>query len=230
MSTISEELFERLCQTRAIACRKIPEGTSKTPDYELKIDSYTVLVEVKQLDENDEDRKINEALDRGDDVPAIECPSDRVRRQIAVAYRQLKAYNRAGLATGIVLYNNAGPLTFIDSWTVTKAMFGDYGYRFGIPAPSGGPIVDLGAGFMGRRKVTRNSCRVLSFVAVLKKGQDDTPVLEAYHNPFATVLLPATVMSCIAASQFMHDNPHDRRWVHWEPKRLEVGHANHEDA
>ena len=222
MLTVSEQLFERLCQTRAITYKRIPEGRTKTPDYQLMIDSVNILVEVKQLDENDGDRRINEALCRRDDTPGVECPSNRVRLHIVAAYRQLKAYHRAGLATGIVLHNNAGPLTYIDSWTVTKAMFGDYGYRFGIPVSPRGPIVDLGAGFMGKRKVTRNTCRVLSFVSVLRKDSSNTLVLEAYHNPFATVPLPPSVMSSIASSQFIHDNPHDGKWVHWQPKRLDL--------
>lgn len=222
MLTRSEELFERVCQTRGIACRRIPEGKTKTPDYEIALSSVGVLVEVKQLEETDEDRKINDALSKGDEIPDVECPSDRVRHQIACAYVQLKACNRTGLAAAVVLYNNAGPLTYIDSWTVTKAMFGNYGYRIGIPAPSGGAIVTLGAGFMGKRKVTRNTCRVLSFVAVLKETSKDELGLEAYHNPFATVRLEPSTLAALATDQFIHPSPHDGDWVRWEPVRLDV--------
>lgn len=222
MPTKSEQLFERLCQTRRITCRRIPEGKTKTPDYELTISSVAVLVEVKQLDENNEDRMINEALSRGEETPGVECPSERVRHQIAEAYVQLKACYRAGLATGVVLYNNAGPLTYIDSWTVTKAMFSDYGYRFGIPAPSGGHIVTLRAGFMRGRKVTRNTCRVLSFVAILKETSQGDLGLEVYHNPFATVRLEPSTLSNLATDQFIHSNPHDGNYVRWQPIRLEV--------
>lgn len=222
MLTRSEELFERLCQTQGIACRKIPESKTKTPDYEIAVSSVSVLVEVKQLDENDEDRRINEALSIGGETPGVECPSDRVRHHIADAYGQLKAYNRAGLATGVVLFNNAGPLTYIDSWTVTKAMFGNYGYRIGISAPSGGPIVTLGSGFMGGRKLTRNTCRFLSFVAVLKETSKKQVIIEAYHNPFAAVHLRPSTLSALATDQFIHPNPHDDNWVRWEPIHLEV--------
>jgi hypothetical protein len=222
MLTRSQELFERLCLTRGIACRKILEGKTKTPDYEVSVSSLCVLVEVKQLDENDEDRKINEALLNDDETPGVECPSNRVRQQIADAYVQLKAYNRTDLATGIVLFNNAGPLTYIDPWTVTKAMFGNYGYRLGITARSGGAIVPLGAGFMGGRKVTKNSFRGLSFVAVLKESSKDVLSLEVYHNPFATVRMEPSILSILATEQFIHPNPHDGIWVEWEPVCLSV--------
>jgi hypothetical protein len=222
MLTKSEQLFERLCQTRGVACRRIPEGNTKTPDYELTISSVGVLVEVKQLDENDKAQMINEAFSRGEETPGAECPSGRVRHQIAEAYIQLKACYRIGLATGVVLYNNAGFLNYIDGWTVTKAMFGDYGYRFGIPAPSGGSIVTLGAGFMGRRKVTRNTYRVLSFVAVLKEAAPGGLSLEVYHNPFATMRLEPSTLSHLAVEQFVHSNPHAGKWVHWQPTRLEA--------
>ena len=222
MLTRSEQLFERFCQTRGVICRRIPEGKTKTPDYELTISSVGILVEVKQLDENDEDRRVNEAFSRGEGTPGGECPSGRVRHQIAEAYTQLKACYRSGLATGAVLYNNAGFLNYIDEWTVITAMFGDYGYQFGIPAPAGGPIVTLGAGFMGGRKVTRNTCRVLSFVAVLKETVLDGLVLEAYHNPFASVRVEPSVLSRVATEQFVHADPHTGKWVHWQPARLEA--------
>jgi len=222
MLTVSEQLFENLCQTKEIPYQRIPEGKTKTPDYELTIDSANILVEVKQLDETDEDRRMYEALNRGNDTPVVECPSNRVRLQIAAAYRQLKAYYRSGHAAGIVLYNNAGHLNFIDSWTVTKAMFGDYGYRYGIPATPNASFVGLGAGFMGKRKVTRNTCRVLSFLSVLTKDSKNNLILEAYHNPFATVHLSPSVLSRLAEKQFIHYNPHVGTWIYWQPKRLNV--------
>jgi hypothetical protein len=217
MPTKSELLFERLCTAKRILWQKIPEGKMKTPDYELKISPVNLLVEVKQLDENDEDRIINAASLQDKDMPAAECPSDRVRQKIAEAYRQLKAHCRTGLGTGLVLYNNAGRLTFIDCWTVIIAMFGNYGFRIGMPI-SGGAIVTTGAGFMGHRKVTRNTCRALSFVAVL---QDDLS-FEIYHNPFATVSLEPSSLTQLATAQFIHDNPHEGKYVPWEPRRIET--------
>jgi hypothetical protein len=179
-------------------------------------------MEVKQLDENDEDRKVNIAFLQDEETPGMECPSDRVRHQIAEAYIQLKACNRAGLATGVVLYNNAGFLNYIDCWTVTTAMFGDYGYRMGVPKSTGGIVVPLGAGFRGRRKVTRTTCRALSFVAVLKENPQDDISLEVYHNPFAAVRLEPSILSQFATDQFTYDNPHDGNFVYWQPTRIKV--------
>ena len=222
MLTKSEQLFERLCQTRGVICRRIPEGKTKTPDYELTISSVGILVEVKQLDENDEDRRINETFSRGKETSGAECPSGRVRHKIAEAYIQLKACYRSGMATGAILYNNAGFLNYIDEWTVTTAMFGNYGYHLGIPALSDGPIVTLGVGFMGGRKVTRNACRVLSFVAVLNETVSGGLALEGYHNPFASVRVEPSVLSHIATEQFVHSDPHSGKWVPWQPTRLEI--------
>jgi hypothetical protein len=220
MPTNSEQLFERLCQTRGLACQRIPEGKTKTPDYQVTISSVDILVEVKQLDENDENRIINTAFSRGGETPGIECPAERVRHQIGEAYGQLKACHRADLPTGVVLYNNAGFLTYIDCWTVTKAMFGDYGYRFGVLAPSDGAIVTLGAGFMGKRKVTRTTYRALSFVAVLQEDSQGDLGLTAYHNPFATVPLEPALLSQLAIDQFIHTNPHGGKYVRWQPTRI----------
>lgn len=222
MLTKSEELFELLCSTRGITYRRIPEGKTKTPDYEVTLlPSVNILVEVKQLDENEEDLAIKDAFSRDEDTPGTECPAERVRHQIAEAYVQLKASHRTGLATGVVLCNNSGFHNYIDEWTVTRAIFGNYGYRIGMPA-AGGPIVTSGAGFMGGRKLTRNTCRILSFVAVMKKQGSDAPILTAFHNPYATVRVEPSMLSCLASEQFIHPDPHKGNWVQWQHTRIEV--------
>src|SRR5512145_294515 len=52
--TISETLFEALCDARGIPCRRIPVGDQSTPDYEIVLGLERVIVEVKQLDPNED--------------------------------------------------------------------------------------------------------------------------------------------------------------------------------
>jgi hypothetical protein len=50
--TISEELFERYCANAKLVCRRIPEESGKTPDYELVIGTQVIVAEVKEIEQN----------------------------------------------------------------------------------------------------------------------------------------------------------------------------------
>lgn len=220
VTTFSEQLFEELCTRKHVAIRRIPVDESKTPDYEVRLGPVKVLVEVKQLDENSEDQALNAALCRGEPLPPILSQVKRVRKQIADGYVQLKAGARAQVPTILVLYNNAGLLRSIDSFTVTRAMFGEYGVKFGLPRDVRADIQVLRQGFMGHRKLTRNTCCGLSVVAVLKDARWGSLRLDAYHNPFAEVALGPSKLAYLAIEQYMHPNPHDGLLVDWEPVKI----------
>ncbi len=51
--TEGESIFEEFCALNSIACKKIAEGEQPTPDYEVLINDQPILVEVKQIDEDD---------------------------------------------------------------------------------------------------------------------------------------------------------------------------------
>ena len=217
-TTISETLFETLCCERSVPCTRIATTTHKTPDYEVILGTQRVLVEVKQLDPNADDRRIHKALDEGTEIGGVASPAPRLRQQIASAYRQLKTAAREGQPCLVVIYNNSGILNFIDSFTVTTAMFGKYGVRLGLG--SAGIVQETGRGFMGNASVTRNTCKSLSAVCVLKNARSGSLRLEAYHNPFALVPIDQKVLAFLAASQFRHPDPHNGIVVHWEPESV----------
>jgi hypothetical protein len=216
--TISELLFEELCATRAVPCRAIPVGASPTPDYEVVLGVQSVIVEIKQLDANEDDRRRNQALESGAQIDCAVSPAGRLRDQIARGYRQLRSAARDGQPCLLVIYNNSGFLNFIDSFTVTTAMFGSYGVRLGLT--KSGEVHEMGRGFMGNRRVTRNTCKRLSALGVLKDARSGKLRLEAYHNPFAEVPIAPSLMVVLAESQFIHRNPHDGRFVSWEPSAV----------
>ena len=47
--TISEEQFEAFCQSRGIPLERIPESDTRTPDYQIAIESERVIVEIKEI-------------------------------------------------------------------------------------------------------------------------------------------------------------------------------------
>src|SRR5712691_8884246 len=98
-TTISETLFESLCMSRRIRCERILVTNNKTPDFVITLGAQRVVVEVKQLDPNKEDNRVEQALSTtGTDTCGIVPPTARVRKQIASGYDQLKAAAREGEA------------------------------------------------------------------------------------------------------------------------------------
>ena len=205
--TISEGLFEGLCDARGVRWHRIPEGDTPTPDYEIALGAQPVIVEIKQLDPNERDKEVNQALLRGEGVVNGSTVARRLRQQIASAYRQLKPAARKGQPCLLVVYNNAGRLSFIDSFTITTAMFGTYGVHIGLTRKD--EVREIGRGFTKNRRLQRNECRGLSAIAVLD-GRHQEPRVEAYHNPFALVPIDPRSMAALATAQFRHPNPHER--------------------
>jgi hypothetical protein len=216
--TISEDLFDKLCSTRRVRCARIPRTTEKTADYRVSLGSLTLVTEVKQLDPSDEDKKLADVW--GTTQSFMVAPSDRVQSLLEEGYPQVKRSSEGKWPTMIVVYNNSGRWNWIDSFTVTKAMFGEYGFVLGLQPNQ--RIAMAGQGYFGQRKVTKDTFRSLSVVGVLKQVWSDALVLDCYHNPFAHVPAEPTLLAYLADEQYMHPNPHDRGFVPWRPKKIET--------
>ena len=217
--TISERLFEKLCSDRHVGCKRIPESVEKTADYEVSLGTLKLITEVKQLDPNKDDKKIEEIWGTPKSPVAV-APSNRVQGLIADAYPQIKSSSEERKPTMIVVYNNSGDWNWIDAFTVSKAMFGSFGIKFGLR--SGQNIVVTGQRYLGNRKVTKSTFRALSVVGAMKqKGSNDIH-LDCYHNPFARIPISPESLSPLADAQFIHPNPHKKGFVIWEPEEIET--------
>jgi len=211
--TKSEALFADLCASRKVPCKRIEEGITRTADYEVTLDGVLAYVEVKQLDPNKRDRKVNAQLDA-----VSVAPTKRVRDAIGKSYDQLKSYGERGHPCVVVLFNNAGFLRYIDSFTVTSAMFGGFGFRIALDKYR---TIRLSShGFFGGRKLTRDTCRGISAVCVLESGGLEGLRLTAYHNPFATNPIEPAALALLAVSQLRHDAPHSGQFVPLAPRVL----------
>lgn len=219
VETLSEALFKQHCASRGVECRRIAEGATKVADFELSLASGTTIAEVKQLDPNKHDLA-REAAMRDGQVGSGHAPTSRLRNVLADAYKQIKPYSSRGLPAIVVCYNNAGALTFIDNFTVTRAMFG--GMAVYIALGEDGCIHQTGQGFTGQRKVTRNTCRGISAVCALSTPFKGTTKLVAYHNPYAANPLLPQELHCLADAQFGYYDPHAGRSVELLAHELEV--------
>jgi hypothetical protein len=148
------------------------------------------------------------------------APSDRVQRLISDGYAQIKRSADGNAPTMIVVYNNSGDWNWIDGFTVSKAMFGSFGFKLGLRADQ--TIAVTRHGYMNQRKVTKSTFRSLSVVGVMKRQASNELHLDCYHNPFANIPVSPELLSPLAASQFIHPNPHDDGFVMWEPTKIET--------
>ena len=219
VKTRSEELFETLCSRRKLQCVRIQEGKNKTADYEVALGFTTLIVEVKQLDPNEEDKRL-EVVWGTPDSPGVVAPSDRVQGLISDGYPQVKRSAGGKAPTMIVVYNNSGDWNWIDAFAVSKAMFGSFGFRLGLQTDH--TIAVIRHGYMGHRKVTKSTFRSLSVVGVMKRKGANELHLDCYHNPFAKIPVSPELLLPLASAQFIHLNPHEKGFVTWKPNTIET--------
>lgn len=62
--TVSEQLFESYCAAHGSSCIPIPKCDRPTPDYRVTAGNRDVLVEVKKLRPNEDDRRFADELRR----------------------------------------------------------------------------------------------------------------------------------------------------------------------
>jgi len=70
MNTLSEQLFERLCDIRAVQWERIRTASNmRTPDYAIWLGSTKVIIEIKQLNLSKIDRQLIEVWHQGGMLP-----------------------------------------------------------------------------------------------------------------------------------------------------------------
>ena len=147
---------------------RIEEDHARSADYRVSLQSLDLITEIKQLDPNDADRELKDVWGTPES-PGSVGPSDRIRSALADGYPQIKRSSEGRLPTMIVVFNNSGSWNWIDTFAVSKAMFGAYGIVLTLQPDE--TIAVTGYGYMGERTVTRNTLRSLSVVGALKRKQ-----------------------------------------------------------
>lgn len=119
--TIAEAIFEEFCNSNNIVCEKIAEGTEATPDYRVILNGVCVVVEVKQLDE-DEDFNFKNGV-------STRIVGSHIRNKIhdARKRKQLKAAASLGIPAILLVYNNLDPLQMFgtEPHDFIAAMYGE---------------------------------------------------------------------------------------------------------
>jgi hypothetical protein len=188
--TESEALFEELCAHLGISCAPIAVGQDPTPDYELTLASTTVVVEIKQLNPNDEDREHERQLLAGKVGEYSINPGKRIRQLISRGKGQIRALAKDRNPAVLVVYNNI-PLghVYTDPMCILMAMYGYITVPVEVPpSPAESPRF-LDPRFGPKRSLTEEHNTSISALAVLYRDQQQRPGINFFHNSFAAMPL-----------------------------------------
>jgi hypothetical protein len=196
-STLSEQHFLSYCKARQYKANKIPlEGAGRFPDYEITTAAGSVIVEVKEITPNDEDRAFAAALDAGRTVSfSSNSIGKRVRKVIIDAAPQLRRYKDRPLPEILLLYDNmasdcyGGINDYVDPMNIGAGMFGKPVIRFWRD-PSLKPPGTPDARHGGRRQFTETDRLYIGALGVMKVSPSRQVHIDFFHNPFSTKPVP----------------------------------------
>jgi hypothetical protein len=206
MKTESETLFEKLCDDKRIKFEPISvEKNLRTPDYHIWLDTIKVIVEVKQMEFNKDDLEFIEKVSKGIEVPNGFRSTGhlRIRNIIDDAYPQLKNFTNDLHPSLIIAYDLTKGLSHLDSEDILNAMYGNETVIVSSLSMDTEEVDPTRHKFGGNRKVTKNTKRSLSALALLKFTETNEKIsLLVFHNIHAKVPLDPKIAWQIADKQY----------------------------
>ena len=188
--TISEEQFEAFCRIRNIPLERIPEGASRTPDYQITIGSEQIIVEIKETSPNPEELESDRMLkERGYGNVTGGTPGDRVRKMIRSASGQLKARSKGEFPTLLVVFDKGRVVGHVEGYHIRVAMYGLERIHIAVPPLGQGDPYATGASHGPKRKMTETDNTSISAIGALVMTGPESHILYVYRNRFAKVTL-----------------------------------------
>lgn len=220
MKTKSEELFDYYCELMQYKCDEIQAGPEhgKTPDRLVHAEGVTLIVEIKELTPNEDDKRQAEELARQGMTVSNERPGKRIQEKIRKAAPQLRKYRNKKVPLVLVLYDNIVldghiPNGFLEPHLVDFSM---YGLQTAVFIQELNELKHIGRGRGGRRQTTPTERTYLSAIAILYEIDRHSPFLYVYHNYFAEAKLPFEVFSGHKNRHFVksvHPNYTPQQWT-----------------
>lgn len=198
MKTESEQVFEAFCEQHGLRFRRIPVASKKSPDYRLSANGIDIIVEVKQLDESQDDKHRLERLSAGETIVDFEFTDDRVAEKIKRAANQLRPHSKNGLAT-VLCICDMRRLGGISPDNVKVAMYGTETVILEKRNRRVVAVRPISPG--GKRQCTPTTNTSISAVAVLSCDQEQLR-LRVYHNDYARVALSPQCLKDISVGQY----------------------------
>jgi hypothetical protein len=203
--TLSEQLFEQLCDIRSVRFEPIPQIKDfRTADYRIWLsDTDQVIAEVKQMDWNKDDLRLIENISKGKEIPSGFRTTGhiRIRNIITNAHTQLKNSSEGLYPAIIVVYDNTEGLSHLNYEDILNGMYGDETVLVDFSQDAESETKLVGHHFGGNRKLTPYHNRVVSAIALLN-FISDMPNMYIFHNIHTEILLKPELAWQIADKQF----------------------------
>lgn len=206
--TKSEEDTVRFFRSIGIEIQKVSECSEKTPDYHLSPKGCSIYLEVKEIDENDEEKEIRRKVDEFGESGVYDTSpvGKRFRSKIAESNRQLKKLC-VNKEPGIVLIQDVRPFvtkSLMPQEELKQAMFGDRVTWRNVPLHQNNNSSAVTADIYSRNKTTTESKNTtVSAVALLiEHSQTGELTMLLHHNPHAKNPLPESIFSGDRVKEF----------------------------
>lgn len=207
VKTQSEKWFEDFCANAGLVCHRIAEEDDKTPDYQLKTDDQTIIVEVKEITRNKVEQKSDQLIEeRGHGEALSNTPGDRVRKKIAVSSAQIRTRTQETHPSILVLCDikyGCGQITgHTDPYNIRVGMYGLEQIHISVPEDTAASPYATGMSYGPKRKMTENHNTSISAIGVLSTPEKDGIRLDVYHNIHAAQPLDPALISKQGIRQF----------------------------
>ena len=186
----AEEFFAARCQERGITPRRIHERNVSRPDFAIQIDGKTVIVEVKAIEPNEQDKRREGSRDGFSDAR-------RISNKLKKADGQLKPYAKRGIPGIVNIKDYTGWSLLSVLYMIHVAMFGRDKLLVSVPLrdgrDSGPPPPPRVEGLLsaGRETLTQQHNTSISALLIFHRNQhSNTFVSEIFHNHFAQNPIP----------------------------------------
>jgi hypothetical protein len=203
VQTISEREFEKFCRARRIPFERVPETDCRTPDYEIVLNASRVVVEIKEMERNDEERESDRLVaERGYGNVISHTPGERVRRKIQSCSKQLKARAKGVLPALLVVFDGGRVVGHVEPYNIRVAMYGLEQIHIAVPPIGTGSPHATGIGHGPKRKMTASDNTSISAIGALVMTGPDQHHLLVYRNSFAKIPLDPTLLSPFGVRHF----------------------------
>jgi hypothetical protein len=212
----SEIFFEKFCSDAKIPYVKVPrEVNQKTPDYELIIGTLKVIVEVKQIERNKDEKNSDRLLElRGYGSATGGIPGERVRLKIQSSSRQIKARTQGIHPSLLVLFDGYSFGRHISPYDLRGAMYGLETFILAVPGV--GPPYVVAKKLGRRRKMTPTANTSISAIATLHQLDSGETKLSVYHNDYAAIPLSPEVLASYSVAQYRIGESNPSGFPQWE--------------
>jgi len=207
--------WRSVCRVAQWKLRSIPESDrAKTADYRIWSANRPFVAEVKQLNPNRDEAKLEARARAGERIVFGHEPGDRLRPLISAANRQIRPVARAGEPGLLVVYDTR-LVTPVEPYDVLTAMYFLQTVDLQVHPDPSTPLAKVGERFGPKRGVAASYNRAVSAVVIIPQQPRPERRVYIFHNRFADVPFRPNELAGKHIRRFVVSQPHTGEFDDW---------------